>query len=61
MAVGVVFAGWVTGETGVSRAAAFALALGIALQNFPEGAIVSMPLRAEGMAKSKWGRAFAIE
>ena len=53
MAVGVVFAGWVTGETSVSRAAAFALALGIALQNFPEGAIVSMPLRAEGMSKGK--------
>ncbi len=53
MAVGVVYAGWVAGETGVSRAAAFALALGIALQNFPEGAIVSMPLRAEGMAKGR--------
>ena len=53
MAVGVVYAGWVAGETGVSRAAAFALALGIALQNFPEGAIVSMPLRAEGMPKAK--------
>ena len=53
MAVGVVYAGWVAGETGVSRAAAFALALGIALQNFPEGAIVSMPLRAEGMPKTK--------
>lgn len=53
MAVGVVYAGWVAGETGVSRAAAFALALGIALQNFPEGAIVSMPLRAAGMPKGK--------
>ncbi len=53
MAVGVVYAGWVAGETGVSRAAALALALGIALQNFPEGAIVSMPLRAEGMPKAK--------
>ena len=53
MAVGVVYAGWFAGETGVSRAAAFALALGIALQNFPEGAIVSMPLRAEGMPKTK--------
>ena len=51
MAVGVVYAGWVAGEAGVSRAAALALALGIALQNFPEGAIVSMPLRAEGMPK----------
>ena len=60
MAVGVVYAGWVSGETGVSQAAALALALGIALQNFPEGAIVSMPLRAEGMPKAKtfrygWG------
>jgi ZIP family zinc transporter len=53
MAVGVVYAGWVAGDTGVSRAAALALALGIALQNFPEGAIVSMPLRAEGMPKAK--------
>ena len=53
MAVGVVYAGWVAGEAGVSRAAALALALGIALQNFPEGAIVSMPLRAEGMPKAK--------
>ena len=53
MAVGVVYAGWVAGETGVSRAAAFTLALGIALQNFPEGAIVSMPLRAEGLPKGK--------
>ena len=53
MAVGVVYAGWVAGETGVSRAAAFALALGIALQNFPEGAIVSMPLRAAGMPKAR--------
>ena len=53
MAVGVVYAGWVAGDTGVSRAAAFALALGIALQNFPEGAIVSMPLRAAGMPKGK--------
>ena len=53
MAVGVVYAGWVVGEAGVSRAAALALALGIALQNFPEGAIVSMPLRAEGMPKVK--------
>lgn len=53
MAVGVVYAGWVAGDAGVSRAAALALALGIALQNFPEGAIVSMPLRAEGMPKVK--------
>ena len=53
MAVGVVYAGWAAKGAGVSRAAAFALALGIALQNFPEGAIVSMPLRAAGMPKAK--------
>ncbi len=53
MAVGVVYAGWVTGGSGVSQTAALALALGIAIQNFPEGAIVSMPLRAEGMSKGK--------
>ncbi len=53
MAVGVVYAGWLAGGTGVSQAAALALALGIAIQNFPEGAIVSMPLRAEGMPKGR--------
>ena len=53
MAVGVVYAGWVAGKARVGQAAALALALGIALQNFPEGAIVSMPLRAEGMPKGK--------
>ena len=53
MAVGVVYAGWMAGETGVSQTAALALAIGIAIQNFPEGAIVSMPLLAEGMPKGK--------
>ena len=53
MAVGVVYAGWRSGQPGISQAGAFALALGIALQNFPEGAIVSMPLLAEGMPKHK--------
>lgn len=53
MAVGVVYAGWLAGGAGVSQAAALALALGIAIQNFPEGAIVSMPLRAEGMPKGR--------
>ena len=53
MAVGVVYAGMAAGETGISSAGALALALGIAIQNFPEGAIVSMPLRAEGMSKGK--------
>ncbi len=51
MAVGVVYAGFLTGNTGITAAGALALALGIAIQNFPEGAIVSMPLRAEGMSK----------
>ena len=53
MAVGVVYAGWMAGGVGVSMTAALALAIGIAIQNFPEGAIVSMPLRAEGMPKAK--------
>ncbi len=53
MAVGVVYAGWLAGGSGVTKAGALALALGIAIQNFPEGAIVSMPLRAEGMSKGK--------
>ena len=53
MAVGVVYAGWLTQGQMVSQTAALALALGIAIQNFPEGAIVSMPLRAEGMSKGK--------
>ena len=53
MAVGVVYAGFLSGSTGISAAGALALALGIAIQNFPEGAIVSMPLRAEGMQKGK--------
>ncbi len=53
MAVGVVYAGWHNGQSGISQAGALALALGIALQNFPEGAIVSMPLLAEGMPKHR--------
>ena len=53
MAVGVVYAGFLSGNTGITSAGALALALGIAIQNFPEGAIVSMPLRAEGMNKGK--------
>ena len=53
MAVGVVYAGFLSGNTGLSGAGALALALGIAIQTFPEGAIVSMPLRAEGMGKGK--------
>ena len=53
MAVGVVFAGAISGNTGISMAGAFALAIGIAIQNFPEGAIISMPLKSEGMSKLK--------
>jgi len=53
MAVGVVYAGFLSNNAGITSAGALALALGIAIQNFPEGAIVSMPLRAEGMNKGK--------
>ena len=55
MAVGVVYAGYLAGTAQITAAGALALSLGIAIQNFPEGAIISMPLRAEGMKK---GRAF---
>ena len=53
MAIGVTFAGALSGNTGITIAGAIALAVGIAIQNFPEGAIVSMPLKSEGMSKSK--------
>lgn len=53
MAVGVVYAGYLTGNGKITAMGALALSLGIAIQNFPEGAIISMPLRAEGMKKSK--------
>lgn len=53
MTVGIVFAGWAFGNEQISRMGAFALSAGIAIQNFPEGAIVSMPLLAEGMPKPK--------
>ena len=55
MAVGVMYAGFLAGNTQITAAGALALSLGIAIQNFPEGAIISMPLRAEGESK---GRAF---
>ena len=51
MSVGVTFAGALLGHTGITMAGAFALAVGIAIQNFPEGAIISMPLRGEGISK----------
>ena len=53
MAVGVVAAGWLTGNESISAPAAIALSLGIALQNLPEGAIISMPLKSGGMSRSK--------
>jgi len=56
MAVGVVYAGLMAGNGNITSGAALALALGIAIQNFPEGAIISMPLCAEGKSK---GKAFA--
>ena len=57
MAVGVVYAGYLSGTAQITAAGALALSLGIAIQNFPEGAVISMPLRAEGMSKSRsfWG------
>lgn len=51
MAVGVVFAGCLSGNSAVTMTGALALSIGIAIQNFPEGAIISMPLKAEGMKK----------
>ena len=53
MAVGVVYAGFIYDSGNMTAAGALALAVGIAIQNFPEGAIISMPLRAEGMGKGK--------
>ena len=50
MAVGAVYAGWLYGDSGITLAGALALSLGIAIQNFPEGAIISMPLKAEGLS-----------
>ena len=55
MSVGVTFAGALIGDAAITMAGAFALAIGIAIQNFPEGAIISMPLRSEGVSR---GRAF---
>ena len=53
MAVGVVYAGYLSGEQNISMMGALALAIGIAIQNFPEGAIVSMPLHSEGVSRKK--------
>lgn len=53
MAVGVVLAGLISGEATITATGALALAVGIAIQNFPEGAIISMPLAAAGKSKPK--------
>ena len=53
MAVGVTFAGALAQNAGITMAGAFALAVGIAIQNFPEGAIISMPLKSEGVSKPR--------
>ena len=53
MAVGAVYAGLIYGNSDITSAAALALSLGIAIQNFPEGAIISMPLRSDGTGRAK--------
>ena len=53
MAVGVMYAGVLASDSGITMAGAFALSLGIAIQNFPEGAIISLPLKSEGAGKNK--------
>ena len=57
MAVGVVCAGYLAGDTEITAMGVLALSLGIAVQNFPEGAIISLPLRSEG---NKRGKSFAL-
>ncbi len=53
MAVGALYAGWLAGDNSITIAGAIVLSIGIAIQNFPEGAIISMPLKAEGVGKGK--------
>lgn len=53
MAIGVVYAGLLAGDSSITVMSALALSIGIAIQNFPEGAIISLPLRAEGMSNQK--------
>ena len=53
MAVGAIYAGWLIGDGAVTLAGALALSIGIAIQNFPEGAVVSLPLRAAGFRRKK--------
>lgn len=63
MAVGVVYAGLISGNVGITPASALALSIGIAVQNFPEGAIISMPLKSEGVSRIRaflYGAASAV-
>ena len=53
MAVGVVYAGWIAGNKDISIMSALVLSIGIAIQNIPEGAVISMPLHAQGVPKKK--------
>lgn len=53
MAVGVLYAGYLAGSSGIAFSAALTLSIGIAIQNFPEGAIISMPLKNAGFSKNK--------
>ncbi len=53
MAVGAVYAGYMSGDVPITAMSAAVLSIGIAIQNFPEGAIISMPLRSEGMSRGK--------
>lgn len=53
MAVGIIFAGLLSKNTDITLSLAFTLSLGIAIQNFPEGAIISMPLKSKGYSKNK--------
>lgn len=53
MAVGILYAGWASGSAAITEAGALSLALGIAIQNFPEGAIISMPLHSKGLSKTR--------
>lgn len=53
MAVGVIFAGALSANNDISLAGALVLAIGIAIQNFPEGAIISLPLKSQGMSRGK--------
>lgn len=53
MAIGAIYAGWLYDSSTITLAGAMALSVGIAIQNFPEGAIISLPLRAEGLSKPR--------